>query len=174
MVKPARGTTTLAFVFKHGVIVAADSCASMGNYICTLSCWTLLPIVFFLLSIRSIGAFSCGYYNWYRRSIILPVLLWLYDYECNFMVSYDDQESRPECVLSSCWNCDMQVLYILMTTFRVFHDSLTIGEENIGNQPLLAGHHGWGCRWLPVLATKPRHPGIWTCSACCQLSFWTM
>jgi len=36
MVKPAKGTTTLAFVFKHGVIVAADSRASMGNYICTL------------------------------------------------------------------------------------------------------------------------------------------
>jgi 20S proteasome subunit beta 5 len=38
MVKPAKGTTTLAFVFKHGVIVAADSRASMGNYICTFSC----------------------------------------------------------------------------------------------------------------------------------------
>ena len=38
MVKPARGTTTLAFVFKHGVIVAADSRASMGNYICAFSC----------------------------------------------------------------------------------------------------------------------------------------
>jgi hypothetical protein len=36
MVKPAKGTTTLAFVFKHGVIVAADSRASMGNYICML------------------------------------------------------------------------------------------------------------------------------------------
>jgi hypothetical protein len=38
MVKPAKGTTTLAFVFKDGVIVAADSRASMGNYICTFSC----------------------------------------------------------------------------------------------------------------------------------------
>lgn len=34
MVKPAKGTTTLAFIFKHGVIVAADSRASMGGYIC--------------------------------------------------------------------------------------------------------------------------------------------
>jgi 20S proteasome subunit beta 5 len=34
MVKPLHGTTTLAFVFEHGVIVAADSRASMGNYIC--------------------------------------------------------------------------------------------------------------------------------------------
>ncbi|KAG0465615.1 hypothetical protein HPP92_019779 [Vanilla planifolia] len=31
MVKPAKGTTTLAFIFKEGVIVAADSRASMGD-----------------------------------------------------------------------------------------------------------------------------------------------
>ncbi|XP_061991083.1 proteasome subunit beta type-5 isoform X1 [Rosa rugosa] len=34
MVKPAKGTTTLAFIFKDGVMVAADSRASMGGYIC--------------------------------------------------------------------------------------------------------------------------------------------
>ncbi|KAM4111245.1 hypothetical protein ACJW30_05G053100 [Castanea mollissima] len=33
MVKPAKGTTTLAFIFKEGVMVAADSRASMGGYI---------------------------------------------------------------------------------------------------------------------------------------------
>lgn len=38
MVKPAKGTTTLAFIFKGGVMVAADSRASMGGYICTLFC----------------------------------------------------------------------------------------------------------------------------------------
>ncbi|OWM76201.1 hypothetical protein CDL15_Pgr009847 [Punica granatum] len=32
--KPAKGTTTLAFIFKEGVMVAADSRASMGAYIC--------------------------------------------------------------------------------------------------------------------------------------------
>lgn len=32
--KPAKGTTTLAFIFNEGVIVAADSRASMGGYIC--------------------------------------------------------------------------------------------------------------------------------------------
>lgn len=37
MVKPAKGTTTLAFIFKEGVIVAADSRASMGGYICMCS-----------------------------------------------------------------------------------------------------------------------------------------
>ncbi len=34
MVKPAHGTTTLAFIFKEGIIVAVDSRASMGSYIC--------------------------------------------------------------------------------------------------------------------------------------------
>lgn len=38
MVKPAKGTTTLAFIFKEGVIVAADSRASMGGYICKFFC----------------------------------------------------------------------------------------------------------------------------------------
>ena len=37
MVKPAKGTTTLAFIFKESVMVAADSRASMGGYICMLS-----------------------------------------------------------------------------------------------------------------------------------------
>lgn len=37
MVKPAKGTTTLAFIFKEGVMVAADSRASMGGYICMYS-----------------------------------------------------------------------------------------------------------------------------------------
>lgn len=42
MVKPAKGTTTLAFIFKEGVMVAADSRASMGGYICNI---LLLQIV---------------------------------------------------------------------------------------------------------------------------------
>ncbi|CAL9190144.1 unnamed protein product [Musa hybrid cultivar] len=33
MVKPAKWTTTLAFILKNGVIVAADSRAGMGGYI---------------------------------------------------------------------------------------------------------------------------------------------
>lgn len=46
MVKPAKGTTTLAFIFKDGVMVAADSRASMGGYIC--ECLSILIFVFFL------------------------------------------------------------------------------------------------------------------------------
>lgn len=44
MVKPAHGTTTLAFIFKEGVIVAVDSRASMGSYICA----RFLAIAFYL------------------------------------------------------------------------------------------------------------------------------
>lgn len=38
MVKPSHGTTTLGFIFKHGVIIAVDSRATMGSYICE-SAW---------------------------------------------------------------------------------------------------------------------------------------
>lgn len=34
MVKPSHGTTTLGFIFEHGVIIAVDSRATMGSYIC--------------------------------------------------------------------------------------------------------------------------------------------
>ena len=33
-VKPNHGTTTLSFIFNGGIIVAADSRASSGSYIC--------------------------------------------------------------------------------------------------------------------------------------------
>jgi len=34
MVKPCHGTTTLGFIFQGGVIIAVDSRATMGSYIC--------------------------------------------------------------------------------------------------------------------------------------------
>ena len=34
LVKPSHGTTTLGFIFEGGVIIAVDSRASMGSYIC--------------------------------------------------------------------------------------------------------------------------------------------
>ena len=33
MVKPTKGTTTLAFIFKEGIMVVVDSRANMGGYI---------------------------------------------------------------------------------------------------------------------------------------------
>ncbi len=39
-VKPNHGTTTLGFIFQGGVIIAVDSRASQGSYICECcSCW---------------------------------------------------------------------------------------------------------------------------------------
>ncbi|XP_028127074.1 proteasome subunit beta type-5-like isoform X1 [Camellia sinensis] len=46
MVKPAKGTTTLAFIFKEGVMVAADSRASMGGYICMFISLLMMLFVF--------------------------------------------------------------------------------------------------------------------------------
>ena len=43
LVKPSHGTTTLAFIFEGGVIVAVDSRASMGSYICAPLLPPLLP-----------------------------------------------------------------------------------------------------------------------------------
>lgn len=33
-VKPNHGTTTLGFIYQGGIIIAVDSRASMGSYIC--------------------------------------------------------------------------------------------------------------------------------------------
>lgn len=54
MVKPAKGTTTLAFIFKEGVMVAADSRASMGGYICMLlfAPWSFC-FVLFIVNLKS-------------------------------------------------------------------------------------------------------------------------
>lgn len=58
-IKPNHGTTTLGFVFKQGVIVACDSRASQGSYICESSAAPLEMLQnannVFLLSKHSIG-----------------------------------------------------------------------------------------------------------------------
>jgi 20S proteasome subunit beta 5 len=63
MVKPAKGTTTLAFVFKHGVIVAADSRASMGNYISSQTVKKILEINRYLLGTMAGGAADCQFWQ---------------------------------------------------------------------------------------------------------------
>jgi hypothetical protein len=45
MVKPCHGTTTLGFIFQGGVIIAVDSRATMGSYICEPPCNALLITV---------------------------------------------------------------------------------------------------------------------------------
>ncbi|KAL1807322.1 hypothetical protein DCAR_0833196 [Daucus carota subsp. sativus] len=65
MVKPAKGTTTLAFIFKEGVIVAADSRASMGGYISSQSVKKIIEINPHMLGTMAGGAADCQF--WHRN-----------------------------------------------------------------------------------------------------------
>ncbi|KAM3846954.1 proteasome subunit beta type-8 [Vipera latastei] len=62
-VQPVHGTTTLAFTFQHGVIVATDSRASAGNYICTFQCNKVIEINPYLLGTMSGCAADCQYWE---------------------------------------------------------------------------------------------------------------
>lgn len=44
-VKPAHGTTTLGFIFQGGVIIAVDSRASQGSYICAWELWLIFECI---------------------------------------------------------------------------------------------------------------------------------
>ncbi|KAF6161433.1 hypothetical protein GIB67_009312 [Kingdonia uniflora] len=76
MVKPAKGTTTLSFIFKEGVMVAADSRASMGGYICmhltiyvlqfaSQSVKKIIEINPYMLGTMAGGAADCQF--WHRN-----------------------------------------------------------------------------------------------------------
>ncbi|KAI8527970.1 hypothetical protein RHMOL_Rhmol12G0115500 [Rhododendron molle] len=65
MVKPAKGTTTLAFIFKDGVMVAADSRASMGGYISSQSVKKIIEINPYMLGTMAGGAADCQF--WHRN-----------------------------------------------------------------------------------------------------------
>uniref|UniRef100_A0A1A7WCK5 Proteasome subunit beta n=1 Tax=Iconisemion striatum TaxID=60296 RepID=A0A1A7WCK5_9TELE len=57
------GTTTLAFKFRHGVIVAVDSRASAGKYIDTKEFNKVIEINSYLLGTMSGGASDCQYWE---------------------------------------------------------------------------------------------------------------
>jgi len=57
------GTTTLAFKFKHGVIVAVDSRASAGSYIASQTVKKVLTINPFLLGTMAGGAADCMFWQ---------------------------------------------------------------------------------------------------------------
>ncbi|XP_020587214.1 proteasome subunit beta type-5-like isoform X2 [Phalaenopsis equestris] len=65
MVKPAKGTTTLAFIFKEGVIVAADSRASMGGYISSQTVKKIIEINPYMIGTMAGGAADCQF--WHRN-----------------------------------------------------------------------------------------------------------
>uniref|UniRef100_A0A8C2SG82 Proteasome subunit beta type-8 n=1 Tax=Capra hircus TaxID=9925 RepID=A0A8C2SG82_CAPHI len=62
-IEMAHGTTTLAFKFQHGVIVAVDSRASAGNYISTLKVNKVIEINPYLLGTMSGCAADCQYWE---------------------------------------------------------------------------------------------------------------
>jgi 20S proteasome subunit beta 5 len=57
------GTTTLAFKFQHGVIVAVDSRATAGNWIASQTVKKVIEINPFLLGTMAGGAADCSYWE---------------------------------------------------------------------------------------------------------------
>merc|ERR1712032_460858 len=55
-----KGTTTLGFVFQHGIIIAVDSRASMGSYISSQSVKKVIEINDYLLGTMAGGAADCS------------------------------------------------------------------------------------------------------------------
>ncbi|CAD7701081.1 unnamed protein product [Ostreobium quekettii] len=65
LAKPLHGTTTLAFIFKKGIIVAADSRATMGSYISSQTVHKILEINNRLLATIAGAACDCQYWGRY-------------------------------------------------------------------------------------------------------------
>lgn len=59
------GTTTCAFVFDHGILVAVDSRASMGSYIGSSATEKVLPVSQHILATMAGGAADCAF--WIRH-----------------------------------------------------------------------------------------------------------
>lgn len=62
-VKMEHGTTTLAFQFQHGVVVAVDSRATAGSYIASQSVKKVIEINPYLLGTMAGGAADCSYWE---------------------------------------------------------------------------------------------------------------
>jgi len=72
-IKMAHGTTTLAFVFEHGVLVAVDSRASMGSYIGSGTVKKVIEISRYLLGTMAGGAADCSFWE---RNLAYQCRLW--------------------------------------------------------------------------------------------------
>lgn len=57
------GTTTLGFIFEHGIIIAVDSRASQGSYISSQSVKKVIEINPFLLGTMAGGAADCQFWE---------------------------------------------------------------------------------------------------------------
>lgn len=60
------GTTTLAFLYKKGIIVAVDSKASVGSYVGSRTVKKVFPISNHMLATMAGGAADCAF--WIRRT----------------------------------------------------------------------------------------------------------
>jgi len=60
-----KGTTTLGFVFKHGVLLAVDSRASMGAYVNSETVRKVIEINDYLLGTMAGGAADCSFWERY-------------------------------------------------------------------------------------------------------------
>jgi len=58
-----KGTTTLGFKFKHGIIIAVDSRASMGTFIGSQTVRKVIEINSYLLGTMAGGAADCSYWE---------------------------------------------------------------------------------------------------------------
>jgi 20S proteasome subunit beta 5 len=63
LIRMVHGTTTLAFKYAHGVVVAVDSRASAGNYIASQSVKKVIEINPYLLGTMAGGAADCQYWQ---------------------------------------------------------------------------------------------------------------
>jgi len=59
----AHGTTTLAFIFNHGIIVAVDSRSTMGSYIASGTVKKVIEINPYLLGTMAGGAADCAFWE---------------------------------------------------------------------------------------------------------------
>lgn len=62
-IKMAHGTTTLGFIFDHGVLLAVDSRASMGSYIGSGTVKKVIKISKYLLGTMAGGAADCSFWE---------------------------------------------------------------------------------------------------------------
>ena len=62
-IQPTHGTTTLAFIFKEGMIIAVDSRATAGSYIASQTVNKVIEINKYLLGTMAGGAADCFYWE---------------------------------------------------------------------------------------------------------------
>ena len=72
LVKPKHGTTTLGFIFKQGVIIAVDSRASMGSYICRSRVYAIMLLMEVYCDHMGLPS-TCSLESFINMCSVLPV-----------------------------------------------------------------------------------------------------